>query len=254
MGTIGKRVGGAAGLEETGHETDPFLKAASQHGPSSSRTPAGQRKMLRSGNPRGPQLVQDHTRLLPAGKSARSNTRDTWIGFQGLPLRVVWPSAFSLPAMLVQGQSPPPAILSSSGPGPRRLPWRPRRQPWRRSRGHGPGLQAGYPLAPSSGRPGRSQLGTAGLGGLQGSFRPGADPLGFILGDGGQNVDGQLVGVRVVAANEVSSRTHQGRQESHVAGQAVQFGHYQRCLGSAGMGQGLASSGRSARLPVSTSR
>ena len=52
------------------------------------------------------------------------------------------------------------------------------------------------------------------------------DRFRFVLGDGGQDVDGQLVGVGVVAADEVDARLHQGGRERHAPGQPVQLRHH----------------------------
>src|SRR5438105_4085781 len=59
-------------------------------------------------------------------------------------------------------------------------------------------------------RAGRPQLHTTGLGRLQGSFRPGANPFGLILGNGGQNMDSQFVGVGVIftPAGQIPPESH----------------------------------------------
>ena len=48
-----------------------------------------------------------------------------------------------------------------------------------------------------------------------------------MLGDCSQNVQGQLRGVRVIDRNELNPGFHQGRDESQMAGEAIEFGNNQ---------------------------
>jgi hypothetical protein len=45
-----------------------------------------------------------------------------------------------------------------------------------------------------------------------------------VFGDGGQDVDGEFVGVRIVGCDELHAGIHQGGDEGQIAGQAVEFG------------------------------
>ena len=45
-----------------------------------------------------------------------------------------------------------------------------------------------------------------------------------MFGDGGQDVDGEFIGVRIVGCDELHAGIHQGGDESQIAGQAVEFG------------------------------
>jgi hypothetical protein len=48
------------------------------------------------------------------------------------------------------------------------------------------------------------------------------------LGNGGQNMDRQLVGVRIVAGNERHARIHDGRYKGDFARQPIQLGDHKR--------------------------
>jgi hypothetical protein len=52
----------------------------------------------------------------------------------------------------------------------------------------------------------------------------GADDLALVLGYHGQDVDGQLICVRIIDRHELHTGIHQGRYECQVAGQAVELG------------------------------
>src|SRR5262249_31102281 len=56
---------------------------------------------------------------------------------------------------------------------------------------------------------------------------PLADGLALVFGDGGQDVDGEFVGVRVVGCDELDAGIHQRGDEGKIAGQAVEFGNDQ---------------------------
>lgn len=64
-----------------------------------------------------------------------------------------------------------------------------------------------------------------------------ADPVGFIFGDGSENVDRQLVCMRVVARQELHAGFHQRRDERHVPGQSIQLRNYKRCPRTASVSQ-----------------
>jgi len=65
------------------------------------------------------------------------------------------------------------------------------------------------------------------LGGLEGSGRPRTDYFALVLGDRGQDVDGQLVRVRVIDRDELYAGIHQRRDECQITGQAIEFGNDQ---------------------------
>ena len=54
-----------------------------------------------------------------------------------------------------------------------------------------------------------------------------------MLGDGGQNVDGEARVVRIIAADEIDLGLHQVRHEGEVAREAVELGNQQDRTGSA---------------------
>ena len=60
----------------------------------------------------------------------------------------------------------------------------------------------------------------------------------FLLGDGGQDVQGELVGRGQVHGLEAHPAFHQGGQEGHAAGQAVELGHEQHRAFALGQGDG----------------
>jgi len=51
-----------------------------------------------------------------------------------------------------------------------------------------------------------------------------ADRCPLVLGDSGEDVDGEPVGVRVVGGDELDVAVHQRGDEPRIAGQAVEFG------------------------------
>jgi hypothetical protein len=65
-------------------------------------------------------------------------------------------------------------------------------------------------------------------------LRPLADLLPFMLRKGRQQVDHELIGVRVVRRNEVDAALHQAGNKMDVPGQAVELCDYQRGLGFLG--------------------
>ena len=52
-----------------------------------------------------------------------------------------------------------------------------------------------------------------------------ADGLALMLGDSGQNVDGELVGMRVIDRDKLDAAIHQRGDEGEVAGQPVELGN-----------------------------
>ena len=62
------------------------------------------------------------------------------------------------------------------------------------------------------------------LGGLQRGLGALADRLTLVFGDGGQDVDGEPVGVRIVGGDELDVAVHQGCDEREIAGEAVELG------------------------------
>ena len=70
--------------------------------------------------------------------------------------------------------------------------------------------------------PGPSALGLG-----QRRLRPLGNHLALVLGDGGQNVDGQPVGLGHIASDEVRAALHQICDKSDVAGQPVKTGNQQ---------------------------
>ena len=91
----------------------------------------------------------------------------------------------------------------------------------------------------SRGASGGAELAAAGLVGGQGGPGLLADPPGLVLGDGGQDVDGQAVGGGDVAGDEVHLRLHQAGEEVDVAGQAVELGDDQGGAEASGVGDGV---------------
>ena len=70
-------------------------------------------------------------------------------------------------------------------------------------------FQAGlFSTGPMSGTS-RTEFHSSGFRGSQSSLGSIADPAGFVLGNSGQDVDRQAVGVWVIAADEVDVRLHQ---------------------------------------------
>jgi hypothetical protein len=60
---------------------------------------------------------------------------------------------------------------------------------------------------------------------LQSSRCPCADDFPLVLGHSRQDMDGQLVGMRIIDRHELHTGIHQGRYECQVAGQAVELGN-----------------------------
>ena len=89
------------------------------------------------------------------------------------------------------------------------------------------------------GEAGAAKLDAAALGGGQGGLGALADRCPLVLGDGGEDVDGEPVGVRVVGGDELDVAVHQGGDEGEIAGQAVEFGNDQLGLVLPARGQGL---------------
>ena len=73
---------------------------------------------------------------------------------------------------------------------------------------------------------------------LQGIFGAGADLPALMLGEGGQQMDHQLVGVGIVDGLELHPALHQVGNEGHVAAQAVELGNDERSLLLTALGQG----------------
>jgi hypothetical protein len=65
--------------------------------------------------------------------------------------------------------------------------------------------------------------GERGLGALR-------DCLALVLGDGGEDVDGELVGVRVITRDELDAAFYHRGYEMKVARQAVELGDNELCL------------------------
>jgi hypothetical protein len=51
-----------------------------------------------------------------------------------------------------------------------------------------------------------------------------------VLRDCGQDVNGEAIGFREVASDEVSSRFHEGANEVNITRETIQLGNYQRRL------------------------
>jgi hypothetical protein len=62
------------------------------------------------------------------------------------------------------------------------------------------------------------------LGGGQGRFDVFRDRFPLVLGHGGQNVNGELVGVRVIHRHELNAAFHERGIESEVARKPVELG------------------------------
>src|SRR5262245_20606874 len=67
------------------------------------------------------------------------------------------------------------------------------------------------------GEAGAAKLDAAALGGGQGGLGALADHCPLVLGDGGEDVDGEPVGVRVVGGDELDVAVHQRSDEGEVA-------------------------------------
>ena len=63
------------------------------------------------------------------------------------------------------------------------------------------------------------------FGSLQGSRCPCADDFPFVLGNSREDVDSQLICVRIIYRDELRTGIHQGRYECQVTGQAVELGN-----------------------------
>jgi hypothetical protein len=81
-----------------------------------------------------------------------------------------------------------------------------------------PGLRAGF----CADRLGAARLHAARLGGRKRVLDPGADQFALMLGDSRQDVDGQLVGERLIDGDEIDARFHEARKEMNVAAEQVQ--------------------------------
>ena len=68
---------------------------------------------------------------------------------------------------------------------------------------------------------------TASLGGLQRVLSALCDHLAFMLCDGGQDVNRELVGVRIIDGDELNTGVHQRRDESQIARQPIELGDHQ---------------------------
>ena len=66
-----------------------------------------------------------------------------------------------------------------------------------------------------------AELLAARLGCRQGGLGALADGFALVLGDGGQDMDGELVGVRVVGCDELDAGIRQRGDEGEIAGQPV---------------------------------
>ena len=84
-----------------------------------------------------------------------------------------------------------------------------------------------------------AELDAAALGSREGSLGALADRFTFVLRDGGQDVDGELVGVRVIDGDELDAAVHQRGDEGEVAGQPVELGDDELGLVLAAGGQCL---------------
>jgi hypothetical protein len=51
-----------------------------------------------------------------------------------------------------------------------------------------------------------------------------------VFGNGGEDVDGQLVGVRVVHRHELDARVHKGRHEGQISRAPIKLSDDQPCL------------------------
>lgn len=70
---------------------------------------------------------------------------------------------------------------------------------------------------------------TSPLGRCQRRLRPLANAPGLVLRDGRQDVDGEAIRVRIVAADKVHAGFHERRGKRHVTGQSVEFRNQERC-------------------------
>jgi len=80
-------------------------------------------------------------------------------------------------------------------------------------------------MASSLGQFGISQARATRLGSLEGCRRSGTDGFALVLGDSRQDMDRQLVCMRIVGCDELYAGVHQGRDECEVSGQAIEFGN-----------------------------
>ena len=67
------------------------------------------------------------------------------------------------------------------------------------------------------------ELDAAPLGGAERVLGPLGNHLALVLRHGGEDVDGELVGVRVVAGDEIDTSVHERREEGDVAREPVQL-------------------------------
>src|SRR5262245_66515472 len=77
---------------------------------------------------------------------------------------------------------------------------------------------------PGCGEAGTTELDAAALGGGQGGLGALADCCPLVLGDGGEDVDGKTVGVRVVSGDELDVAVQLRGDEGEVVGEVVLLG------------------------------
>lgn len=77
-----------------------------------------------------------------------------------------------------------------------------------------------------------------GLAGRQRRFGPGGDQLGFALGDGSHDVDGEVVGFGHVDGDEADAGFHEAGDDGDVAGEAVELGDKEDPTNPAGVIEG----------------
>ena len=95
-------------------------------------------------------------------------------------------------------------------------------------RGDGNGI-SGSPRPLDALLPARiAELCAARLRGLKRSFGPLADGLALMLGDGRQDVNGELVRLGHIDGDEIDAGLHKPGDEMHVAGEPVELGDHQR--------------------------
>jgi len=152
-----------------------------------------------------------------------ASTRQTAAGYQALPVLVTLPSRFSSAAMR-WSESPCPASRATSGA----IRFRNATADCVRS------ARAAEGSLPCGAEPGSPRL--RGCERRLGAF---GDHLALVLGDGGQDMQREPVGLRHVAAEQVDAAFQQAGDEGDVARQPVELGDEQRGVGLLGMVEGL---------------
>jgi hypothetical protein len=115
----------------------------------------------------------------------------------------------------------------------------------------GIGFQIGDGAITNISKPWIAEYNTASLGGLQCVLGALCNHLAFVLCNGGQDVNGELVGVRIVHRDELDTGVHQRGDESQMRDSRSSLAITSLAFCRLQIVKAFSSSGRSLRLPLS---